>query len=149
MARGVPILWTEKELETTTEMWKAGCSARDIANRIGKSRNAVLGMLFRRGITRPSWSRMSDVMLRHRIKGRKIAKEKAAKVRDNPTPPKGVTPLLRPLLELGACQCRYPYGGHADPGEMRFCAILCSGPGVYCSYHAKICYTSPAKPKSR
>ena len=39
--------WTEAQTMTCIEAWRGGESSRDIGNRIGKSRNAVIGKMGR------------------------------------------------------------------------------------------------------
>lgn len=130
--------WGDSEIKLAANMWRTGYSARDIGAALGKTRNAVLGQFHRMGMTKPVWSRMSDTMLAHRLKGRRIAMKKAAKMK--PAAPAGVEPFLKPLCELKSGECRYPYGGTVHPSEMLFCGVAHTEPGSYCPYHAKLCF---------
>ncbi|WP_456763348.1 GcrA family cell cycle regulator [Bradyrhizobium sp. USDA 4463] len=47
-----PMGWDAKDIALLTELWSAGQSAAQIARRLGCSRNAVCGMLTRRGLKR-------------------------------------------------------------------------------------------------
>ena len=48
MAR--PVSWTEQEDATLCALWQDGYTARLIALEMGKSRSAVLGRIYRRGL---------------------------------------------------------------------------------------------------
>ena len=48
MAR--PVSWTEQEDATLCALWRDGYTARLIALEMGKSRSAVLGRIYRRGL---------------------------------------------------------------------------------------------------
>jgi len=50
--------WTDYQIEVLEKQWGEGMPASRIAAEIGKSRNAVLGVISRRGITGPNT--MSD-----------------------------------------------------------------------------------------
>jgi hypothetical protein len=52
MAR--PVSWTEQEDATLCALWQDGYTARLIALEMGKSRSAVLGRIYRRGIKKCS-----------------------------------------------------------------------------------------------
>jgi hypothetical protein len=47
------------------------------------------------------------------------------------------------LAEVGAWQCRYPYGDPDKPG-FRFCRHPRHGDGPYCLHHAQVCYQGGA-----
>lgn len=44
--------WTDERTQTLTTMWKAGHSASEIAEEIGTTRNAILGRIFKLGLSR-------------------------------------------------------------------------------------------------
>ena len=48
MAR--PVSWTEQEDATLCALWRDGYTARLIALEMGKTRSAVLGRIYRRGL---------------------------------------------------------------------------------------------------
>jgi hypothetical protein len=56
--------WTEEQRAKVVEMWGAGHTATEISKEMGKTRNAILGHISRRGINRngalQSWWRKQD-----------------------------------------------------------------------------------------
>ena len=47
---GRPVSWTRQEDETLYAMWRYNYTARLIALELGKTRSAVLGRMYRRGL---------------------------------------------------------------------------------------------------
>jgi GcrA cell cycle regulator len=56
--------WTDEEHKTLLDMWEAGHTAAEIAKALGKTRNSILGRVYRQGISRNgvplSWWRKQD-----------------------------------------------------------------------------------------
>jgi hypothetical protein len=52
-----PNYWTEEETTALLAYWHRGLTATDIAPLIGRTRGAVLGMIFRLGAQRHNWGR--------------------------------------------------------------------------------------------
>ena len=48
--KGRPVSWTPQEDATLCVLWQDGYTARLIALEMGKTRNAVLGRIYRRGL---------------------------------------------------------------------------------------------------
>jgi hypothetical protein len=106
-----------------------------------KSRNAVVGKLYRLGlrgripingitnIAKPAKRRSRSVF--HRYQGDKVSEPE-------PTPP-FVNPKL--LIELTATDCRYPGSGRG--AAMLYCAAPALKGYSYCAHHCAIAYTRP------
>jgi hypothetical protein len=134
-------MWTAPASERVIAMWRAGHSAAEIAGWVGKSRSAVLGVVFRAGANKrdlgPKRARFVPTIT-PRL-------ERAAPLR----PPwarcwMDYAPIVEPvsheavpasavmLLELGAGQCRWPFGSGRS---MMFCGADVERGYSYCSMH--------------
>ena len=149
-------MWTPARLETLTTMWAEGHTASQIANHLGGvSRNAVIGIVFRRGLTRRldcqsnstgRVERVRRVRAERRAVARPVRKEKPA-----PEPaPIPVEPLHIPFLERQVGQCRAITD--ATRNAQKVCGHLIEGDGVFCRWHKAIYYVAPdpkKKPRAR
>ena len=126
--------WTEERVETLTNMWLGGSTARQIAESLGEgvTRNAVIGKANRLGLSKPSKS--SETRRQRRTEVKKAVLE---------MPEGGAT-----ILTLTSSTCRWPIG---DPGEedFRFCGAVAKEDGPYCEFHARLAYQPPASRDSR
>lgn len=98
--------------ERIAELWSAGLTASQIAERVGSTRNVVLGLRWRMGLPE----------------------------RDNPGGKPRIEPLrptLDPFPPRG--RCVYPLG---DPqaADFRFCGGRATAGDPYCAEHHGICY---------
>ena len=129
--------WTDKKLSLLKKFWTEGKTAAAIAQRLGVSRSAVLGKIFRLRLVpsaqKPEPSRASSALLRR--KGPRFGAES----QDQPTK-RGKT-----LLELTNESCRWPIG---DPAKPSF--HFCGEPGAdleqgipYCERHRQRAYNRP------
>lgn len=147
--------WDTESEQMLRRLFEAGLSFRDIAGKLGVSRNAALGKAYRLGLGerenvlkgRP---RKDDGKERTRRNAHKPAKfalvnigltvagkpvEQAVRVAD-------VDPLRIDLLQLTPLSCRYPYGGNGKP--ITFCGhVAIAQP--YCAAHAVLCYNEGAR----
>ena len=133
---------SDDELERIRIGWYNGESAGQIAALFSQTRNVIIGIVHRRGFTRPggvaSYVRRSPI--------RRPASPFS--LPEKPARPQKVDPVLDPLVmarihELEKNQCRYPVGGpREDPG------LFCGQPttSTYCEAHAALVY-QPKKPK--
>lgn len=154
--------WTVERELTVRRLWKAGYSAGEINLELGgTTRNAVIGKLFRMGLTKGDRAEGVEIKC---LPGARTA---GAKVQRRPDgfrrmpdkrPAKPVQKLFAtpaseiileipaheraPLLALTKNSCRYPIG---DPHAADF--GFCDGkrvPGLsYCAGHARLCYQPP------
>jgi GcrA cell cycle regulator len=144
--------WSDERIEMLKELWSAGLSASQIAERIGGiSRNAVMGKVYRLNLeTREKVTLTGGI--------RKVAKSQSARSRKAPFDPKAVAELQKvmdrapppivksvvmpkslemKLLDLGNNDCRWPSGEKADT---TFCGHNVERDKVYCTYHCRLAY---------
>lgn len=135
-------IWTKHRVERLTTLWKEGQTADQVARALGDgvSRSAVLGKVFRMGLSAGRASTSSKVSVPTRAKTelkpaavRLVRSKSAGQARD------GLTELGRAtVLTVGRNQCRWPIG---DPRWPAF--SLCgrsSVRGAYCACHAQLAY---------
>jgi len=129
--------WPDKKLSLLKKLWTEGKTAVAIAQRLGVSKSAVLGKVFRLRLTFPAQepqpTAASSPILRR--KGQQFGPE-----------PQDVTIKRgKSLLELTNETCRWPIG---DPAKVSF--HFCGEPGAdleqgipYCERHRQRAYTRP------
>lgn len=142
-------VWTPEKVEDMKQMWLDGKSATQIALAldIDATRNAVIGMIHRRGLKRAA----KDAPERAVEAKVRIRKPKAAAV------PKALpAPLLEPIEsifeeplapqhgvtieELAPWHCKWPSGDPQEP-SFRYCGAAKTDPNVpYCCTHAPLAY---------
>lgn len=163
------VLWTAEEDALLEKAWGAGESARDIAARIGRSRNSVIGRVNRKGLTaklrgaayvpKPRPKKVPEKLVLWKFE--KIAPPAKIAKPDNsgqfrPTvvamtfktpaqiiPPKSkdaVEPLMIDIMDLRhKFHCSYPVDGEA---ETMYCGHRTGGHS-YCPYHRSVMYAPP------
>lgn len=132
--------WTPERVEMLKKMWLKGYSSTQIARYFGDcTRNAVIGVIHRRGLSRREGNSSKN---RHHIKPT-VAKPKAKPVfvraspPPEPLPDDGSTPVT--VMTLTNRICKYPVG--TVTGEhQRFCGRPAPGEGPYCEEHAAVAY---------
>lgn len=155
--------WTEERVKFVREQWMLGVSAGEISKLLGVTRNAVIGLVYRRGMKRPLPLQEAARRSGGRMKGQTYAKA-APKPKLVPVPSQdGVRVFLvpeeeaaamparqpeptvslpsgyeDPVLSLRALDCRYPIGEPGKPG-FRFCYAIKAGNGPYCISHKRLC----------
>jgi GcrA cell cycle regulator len=159
--------WTPERIESLRKLWAQGETAAAIAARLGLSRSAVLGKIFRLRLdsaeTRRSkqGSRTSKTPKRPRPRAKAAAAGPQARpsltvadffarrrrgVRDEAMqePVEAVSSKMT-VLELTNTSCRWPHG---RPGSGRF--FFCGAAGAdlergipYCERHMRRAYTAP------
>jgi len=148
-------MWTEEQTDELQRLLVQGLSASQIGERLGYSRNAVIGRIFRLGLAIARERTRRYVV---NSPGRRKAPEvQAARVASLPTEQSAggarAADSARPfhpirsdrltsLLALTNHNCRYPIG---DPlgGSFRYCLEWCEGVDLgkpYCEEHASIAY---------
>lgn len=135
--------WTESEKASVEAMWRLGKSGGAIARIIGRSRNAVIGWIHRRGIVRGAPGHAPAPPPRYTQPTQPKAKKATARALPSveaPTPPPSG---LIAFADLSFSSCRYPIG---DPkiSSFGFCGASRVLGGPYCAHHARLTRT-PAR----
>jgi GcrA cell cycle regulator len=129
--------WTDKKLSLLKKLWTEGKTAVAIAQRLGVSKSAVLGKVFRLRVLPPAQepnpTAASSSILRR--KGQRFGPES-----QDLAIKRG-----KSLLELTSGSCRWPIG---DPAKKSF--HFCGEPGAdleqgipYCERHRQRAYNRP------
>jgi len=131
------LFWTQAKEKILKALWSKGSSAREIGDKVGATRNAVIGKARRLNLE----ARVPESFVT------KTKKAPAKKVVPPPPPPPatpGVKYLPRGsasdvLMSLSADNCRWPDG---DPAgyDFTFCAGKKQGSSPYCKIHSEIAY---------
>jgi GcrA cell cycle regulator len=146
-----PPTWTDERIELLKSCFEAGLSCREIADRIGVSRNAVIGKISRLDLTRQKAAGPVRKDAARDPRGRPTLRLRrqflrAVKVVDD------TAELEAPvhnghtcsLFELSAQTCRWPI---STPGADDFC--FCGNPPVdglpYCPGHSRLAYRVSAR----
>ncbi len=145
--------WTEKAVALLKQYWNSGWPTIDIAEKLGTTRNAVIGRVDRLKRRGELEARFSDGKGYNKTKrSEKRVKATAAPVplrhfiNSKPVPPTPLpeTPLSSAFLglafeELEPWQCRYPAGG--DRGKpITFCGQRRRQDSSYCDHCHNICW---------
>ncbi|ANW00670.1 GcrA family cell cycle regulator [Bradyrhizobium icense] len=133
--------WTEERIETLKHLWDTGSSAAEIAAELGGlTRNAVLGKIFRLGLS-------ESKVLRAEKMSRAIQKSWEKRPRQSvraELPPKmsaetvqlrcaEIIPRNVSLYDLAEDDCKYPYG---EGCEITFCGHPSVVGRSYCGPHS-------------
>ena len=149
-------MWTEEKWEKLRSLAGGSLSARQIAEIMGCTRNAIVGACHRRGIR---LSGNASVVVAQRIYKRKMDISKKTKLLEGkpiykareepetkPIPP-SFKPLNKYLWEMDRWECRYSTG-EATEG-IYFCGHSTPIGSPWCSYHRPMLfYKVPKKPKA-
>jgi GcrA cell cycle regulator len=144
--------WTDERIELLKSGFEAGLSCRQIADRIGVSRNAVIGKIsrlnlrrekavgvVRKDAARGSPRRPGSGFRRHFL--RAVMIDEPAETAEEAPVHNGHTCSL---FELSAETCRWPI---STPGAADFC--FCGNPPVgglpYCAGHSRLAYRVGAR----
>ncbi len=147
--------WTDEETQRVAALRQQGFSASEIAERIGcgVTRNAVIGRLYRLGVTREKGLPTLAKPRMHEPEPREKRKPKPREPRAKPAPRKEpIVPVTirRPpitndesaavthkVLALQAGQCRFPVGDLAD-ADFHFCGAPQRDGASYCEAHERL-----------
>ncbi len=149
--------WDEDRVAVLTKMIAENCSARIIAERLGTSRNAVLGKTHRMGITAPEKPKSTRVYktraTMHRPRPRIVRDTHnansvriipAAEVAQHRLRCVELVPLNVTLMDLPADGCRYIAGD-----DLLFCGHPQMAGSSWCTPHHHLCLEKPRAPIHR
>lgn len=166
-------VWTDEAITSLKAWWAEGLSARTIGERLGVSRNAVLGKIHRLGCaTRALPSAPTRIRLGlakaggapkqarapkpPKVKRQRVvnsfAAVNAARRAASPQGPEIIEPVpvvfdatkAKPWLERRFGECAYPISG---TGADTFSCCLPTGEHTYCKAHRRIMFVKPEPPK--
>ena len=130
------LFWTQAKEKILKAMWGKGSSAREIGDKVGATRNAVIGKARR-------------LNLEARVPENCITKTKKAPVKKvAPPPPPPATPGVKYLprgsasdllMSSSADNCRWPDGDPAGD-DFTFCAGKKQGSSPYCKIHSEMAH---------
>jgi GcrA cell cycle regulator len=136
--------WNEADTELLRKLWAEGFSCSQIGNKLGRTKNAVIGRVHRLGLPQ----RLTHTT----IKRKKIcpggfppARRKARREPHAPTQLPAPLPPQRPpadwleLVELKRNHCRWP-AGDTRAGGVKYCGQPRDGTRPYCEHHARGAY---------
>ena len=106
--------WTDENVGVLKALWSEGRSAREIGDKLGMTRNAVIGKANRLGLT-------------HKAASRSAARGRATERR------------LSSPLDLTERMCRWPIG-HPGEADFHFCGGARAPGRPYCEAHCNLAY---------
>jgi GcrA cell cycle regulator len=145
--------WNDAAVAILKDLYEKGLSASRIANKLnlGFSRNAVIGKINRLGLiiekkkAKAVATGQKPKPPRSRVKAGYSGIEERYTPYLPPEPVKPETMKCCTLLQLTNMTCRFPIGDPKD-ADFHFCGNDIAGDGcVYCAYHTRISYTTPAQ----
>lgn len=154
----VPRPWGEAEDASLAKLWAEGHSASQIAKKLatGRSRNAVIGRVFRKGLPSRKTPIGNETVRRiQKIRRRASVLKSVPKLNPEKAPPLATD--LKRVAELGPIDpalgvlgltnftCRYPIGDPVAP-DFTFCGRTCNNvENPYCVQHQKLAYVPVKK----
>ena len=134
------IFWTEERIELLRKLAGLKLSARRIAARMGVTKNAIIGKLYRIGIMRRE---ITETLARRYNRGivYKPLVPKTTRIKEPYLPflPAIDIPVLKvPLLDLESHHCRYPLDERCEDGFALFCGLPIHNTS-YCRDHYALC----------
>lgn len=134
--------WTTEKVQTALNLASDGFTCAEIGERIGMSRNAVIGKFHRIGAKVGFVWRAKAVAGSKPPHQRKPRRQKLTRIiladikLPEPIPSDAPPSLDLSLFDLNQATCRWPYGD----GPFFFCGHACKPSDSYCSYHMNLAY---------
>ena len=155
--------WTPDLIKELKRLWNKGLTTVEIGNRIGMSKNAVVGKAHRLGLEgRPSPikrdKKKEATVVRAPKKTVEAPKQKVTQSILPPEPVFEVEPIVEKavpkkkkrkgvqLVDLKPNSCRWPEGDPKDP-DFCFCGQECVPGKIYCEEHCAIASSGVFKAK--
>jgi GcrA cell cycle regulator len=170
----VPSIWTDELIAELTKLWAEGYSSSIVGEKLGISRNAVVGKINRLDLPTPlvpKTTRIRNTGAGERERAPRKARPRkqaikhyqsirAVRVNGNSDSMRlimspatnlpvlrcvGIDPLLISLEDIRNGECRYPYGD----GPFLFCGHPATDGSSYCMPHKWLCSEPPRAPIHR
>ena len=135
--------------KTTVACWKAHWTSTQIGTKLGISKNAVVGIVYRlrkKGVDLPERAPPPVKIAARPARQPQVSGVPVAAAHEPapraPTPPPQLPPLQPlkvPFEKLRPRSCRYPFGDR----DFLFCGASTDGVAPYCTEHRQLCYTTP------
>lgn len=162
--------WTPELIKDLKRLWNKGLTTVEIGNRIGMSKNAVVGKAHRLGLEgRPSPIKKSakkTIVVEETVTKKPETENTAKQVIDDidelesssfppeellkaePMPEMSVSKKGKQkgvqLVDLKPNSCRWPLGDPKD-ADFCFCGHECANGKIYCEEHCAVAYTGVFK----
>jgi len=160
-------LWTDENKKIVRDYWMQGYSALWIGNKLGKTRDTIMGLVWRLGlmrVERPANPQPHVQRKGNRFNGRKPIKAilghnrsdgKPVTMKDVPMPEPSVAAKTSyrkdgkiTLEDLRHNSCRWPIGDPLLPG-FGYCGAATDGVSPYCVIHKKTAFYNPRQTGNR
>ncbi len=129
-----------------SDLWAQGLSQSQIGKRIGKTKNAVAGMVRHFGLPRRVDGILRGWDAKRANEAKAEAEKKIAQTRLGYPVQIDAATLNIPLLAATARQCRYPVWHERDEA-WPICGLPQKEGSPYCGFHHSACRTAPKKPE--
>jgi GcrA cell cycle regulator len=140
--------WRPDEIERLAQLWPLH-PASVIATRLGRSRNAVLGEVFRQ---RRAGLKLQSEPTRPKPKHARSPRKRKPQLKlvmSEPKPPPRYIQCPCQLVELETGQCKWPFGNPHEDG-FYFCGAVARDGDPYCLVHMRIAHQrDPRQERSR
>lgn len=139
--------WADDEIETVAVLLKEGLSASQIGAKVGKTRNAIIGVVGRNAKLKAIGFSRAPFRPKPSTNGVRVPKSEPKVVRPNVRSKPlrlredmALHTVGRPLMDVHGKRCRFPV---AESDQHLFCGAH-SQRGIWCEHHRRIVYR-PAK----
>ncbi len=147
---GTAVAWSAEHVDTLRQLWLEGHSARVIGDRLGRTRNSVIGRVHRLRLAKristigerkkPGPKKNPGAFRKSRAKPPELRVVRIKLPRPQEVPPPEARMVS--LMELKPLDCKWPIGDPALPG-FGFCGARAFASFPYCQHHVALAYMPP------
>ena len=150
--------WTDENTAALRQCVDNGMTARQTAEKLGTSRNTVLGKAYRLHLR---WKNVDPrTTYKNRPENRPATINAGPKRKKATTAEEFASPVefvslaaafeprgdaLVPIWDLAPESCRWPFGDPKDPETFRYCGEVRAGERPYCATHVRLAYIPRTK----